>query len=190
MSHAKPFFRLALSTLLAAALVPISIPAVSQTASAPTPSASASPAVKLDRADRRDLQDLAEGSVAEIAAARVALEKSQNTAIRAYAQKMLDSHGAALDETKKVADAKGVKLPSEPGLIHRTKIATSKALSEKLRDKEYVKQAGIKGHEDMLQHLQKIEKNSQDAEIRALAVKLTPTAQENLQAAKAIVLEP
>lgn len=183
MSHAKHSMGLALLAVATAATL-AAAPAWSQDAGAPRAAA-----VKLDRLDSKLLQDLAEGSVAEIAAANVALEKSKNPDIRAYAERMLESHGAMLDDAKKLAAIKNVKLPTEPGFVHRTKIATSKALSEKLRDKEYVKQAGIQGHEDLLKHIRKIGKESQDADIKALALKLAPAAEENLKAAKAIPLE-
>jgi putative membrane protein len=139
---------------------------------------------KLDRSDRKMLQDLAQGNMAEVEAGKMALEKSQNAEIKKFAQQMVDEHGSSLANVQALARAKNVTLPDSPGAMAKTKATALKALSGNLFDKEYAKRAGVGDHESTLKLLQKIQKDGKDADLKALAAKMQPTVEHHLQMAK------
>lgn len=139
---------------------------------------------KLDRSDRKMLQDLAQGNMAEVDAGKMALEKSQNAEVKKFAQQMVDDHGKALGEVQALATAKNVTLPDGPGAMAKTKATALKAPSGNLFDKEYAKRAGVGDHESTVKLLQKIQKDGKDSDLKALASKMLPTVEQHLDMAK------
>src|SRR4051812_33954645 len=69
--------------------------------------------------DKSFLIDAAEAGNTEIAASKIALEKSQNPDIKQFAQKMIDEHTKVGAELKQVASSKDVSVPSEPSVTQR-----------------------------------------------------------------------
>lgn len=143
-------------------------------------------AAKIDRADSRLIEDLAENNRAEIAAGKLALEKSQNAEVKKFAQQMIDDHSKALTEIQSLAQTKGIKLPDGTGVVNKTRETALKALSGETFDKQYSKRAGIGDHEKTVKLLQKIQKDARDPELKAMAAKMLPGVQEHLQMAKAM----
>jgi putative membrane protein len=139
---------------------------------------------KLDRSDRKMLQDLAQGNMAEVDAGKMALEKSQNAEVKKFAQQMVDEHGSALADVQALARAKNVTLPDGAGAMAKTKATALKALSGNLFDKEYAKRSAVGDHESTLKLLQKIQKDSKDGDLKALAAKMQPTVEHHLMMAK------
>lgn len=139
---------------------------------------------KLDRSDRKMLQDLAQGNMAEVDAGRMALEKSQNAEVKKFAQQMVDDHGSALADVQALARAKNVPLPDGAGAMAKTKATALKALSGNLFDREYAKRSGVGDHESTVKLLQKIQKDGKDSDLKALAGKMLPTVEHHLDMAK------
>ena len=176
-----------LALALLAALALAVAPAVwAQTSPTPAPAAKAEDASKLDRSDRKMLEELAQGNMAEVDAGKMALEKSQNAEVKKFAQQMVDDHTKALGEVQALATAKNVTLPDGAGAMAKTKATALKALSGNLFDKEYAKRAGVGDHESTVKLLQKIQKNAKDSDLKALAGKMLPTVEHHLDMAKSL----
>lgn len=79
---------------------------------------------KLNSGDEKALKDMAQANINEVAAAKIALSKAESSEVKAFAQKMVDDHGAALTKVQAVAQQKGVTLPTEPDAMHKA-MATS-----------------------------------------------------------------
>lgn len=168
-----------------AALTLSAAPAVWAQSATPAPATTkADDASKLERSDRKMMEDLAQGNMAEIDAGKMALEKSQNAEVKKFAQQMVDEHGSALADVQALARAKNVTLPDGPGAMAKTKAAALKALSGNLFDKEYAKRSGVGDHESTLKLLQKIQKDGKDGDLKALAAKMQPTVEHHLMMAK------
>ena len=169
----------------AAALALSAAPAAWAQSTTPAPATTkAETASKLERGDRKMMEDLAQGNMAEVDAGKMALEKSQNAEIKKFAQQMVDDHGSALADVQALARAKNVTLPDGPGAMAKTKATALKALSGNLFDKEYAKRAGVGDHESTLKLLQKIQKDGKDGDLKALAAKMQPTVEHHLMMAK------
>jgi putative membrane protein len=178
--------RCGLALAATAALALSAAPAVqaqSGTTTAPTTTNTADDS-KLDRSDRKMLQDLAQGNMAEVDAGKMALEKSQNAEVKKFAQQMVDEHGSSLADVQALARAKNVTLPDGAGAMAKTKATALRALSGNLFDREYAKRSGVGDHESTVKLLQKIQKDGKDGDLKALAGKMLPTVEHHLEMAK------
>lgn len=191
--HRKQSMRIALPAILMAALC-AAAPAQADKGQAATPSATAGAApaakaapAKLGRADRAALEDLAESNLAEIAAARLALEKSQNAQVRAYAQRMIDEHTKAHAEVRALAQTKGVELPAEPNLTHKAKSKMLEALKGDIFDRTYIKQSGRRDHRATHEKLKSNMDKLKDPEVTALVTKMRPIVEQHLLAADEMI---
>jgi putative membrane protein len=137
-------------------------------------------AQSLAKADEKALKDLAIANMAEVETARIALEKSQNTQVKAFAQQMVDDHTKGLDEVKAVAQAKNVTLPSEPDAKHKAMAKKLQAMSGEKFDKAYLEMAGVKSHKEAHALVVKTQSNAKDGDVKALAAKLQPTIDQHM----------
>ena len=137
-------------------------------------------AQNLAKSDQQMLQQLAQGNMAEIEAGKIALQKSQNTEVKAFAQKMIDDHTKGLQEVQSVAQSKGVTLPAEPDAKHKAMANKLNNLSGDAFDRTYLAQAGVADHKKTHALVQKVQSNAKDADVKALAAKLEPTVAQHL----------
>ncbi|WP_039055989.1 DUF4142 domain-containing protein [Enterobacter sp. Bisph1] len=139
---------------------------------------------KLNSGDEKALKDMAQANINEVAAGKLALEKAQSSEVKAYAQKMVDDHGAALSKVQAVAEQKGVKLPTEPDAKHKAMAAKLEKESGDKFDKMYMENAGTKDHKMVLSTLQSDAKKIKDADVKTLADAHTPVVEEHLKSAE------
>ena len=154
-------------------------------AGAATLALSASAATTLSKGDQTILIGMAQANMAEVAAGKMALEKSSNADVKKFAQTMVDDHSKALDSVTEVAKAKEVTLPTEPDAAHKTMAARLQKMSGDAFDKAYMKEAGVSDHSKVHAKLMKDEKAAKDADVKALAAKMLPTVAAHLETAKA-----
>ena len=144
----------------------------------------ASAQTTLAKADADRLTAIAQANIAEVAAGKMALDKSSNADVKSFAQTMIDDHSKGLDETKKVAAAKNITLPSEPDAEHKKMAADLQKLSGAAFDKQYVSKAGVADHTKVHAALKKDIASAKDADVKALASKLEPTVAHHEEMAK------
>ncbi|NGZ86219.1 DUF4142 domain-containing protein [Duganella aceris] len=140
----------------------------------------------IDKADANRLVAIAQANLAEVEAGKMAVEKSSNASVKQFAQNMIDDHGKGLDETKKVAAAKNVTLPTEPDAAHKKMAADLTKLSGAAFDKEYVSKAGVADHAKVHAALKSDIANAKDADVKALATKLEPIVAHHGEMAKTL----
>lgn len=137
-------------------------------------------AQNLAKSDQQLLQQLAQGNMAEIEAGKIALQKSQNTEVKAFAQQMIDDHTKGLQEVQTVAQNKGVSLPAEPDAKHKAMASKLNGLSGDAFDRTYLSQAGVDDHKKTHALVQKVQSSAKDADVKALGAKLEPTIAQHL----------
>lgn len=179
MKPAKLFIALSIAATLAAAAHAQN----SVTASKPD-TTSAETTISKDDAAR--LVGIAQANIAEIEAGKMALKKSSNADVKAFARMMIDDHTKGLEQTRKVAAAKHVTLPSEPDIGHQKLAAELEALSGKRFDVAYAKRAAVAGHANVLASLKKDASAVEDPDVKALATKLEPTVEHHFEMAKTL----
>jgi putative membrane protein len=149
------------------------------TARAPAPA-------KLAREDRDFLEKAAHAGHTEVEGSKLALTKATSPEVKEFAQQMVDDHTKAADELKRLAEAKGVNLPTEPALAQKAKLKVLSARSGDGFDRDYAEEVGVKAHGDTVRLFQKAAQGAQDADVKSFAQKTLPTLQRHLQMAQAL----
>jgi len=140
----------------------------------------------LTSADKKGLTDMAVANINEIAAGKIAVSKSQNADVKAFAQQMIDDHSKSLSEVQALAQTKGVTLPTEPDAKHKAMAAKLEKLSGADFDKEYMKNGGLADHKMVHSTLMKDQKAAKDPDVKALADKTIPVVAQHLKSAETI----
>jgi putative membrane protein len=105
------------------------------------------------KSDDDFVQDVAMKNAAEIELSRLALEKATSPAVKAFAQTMIDEHGAAGDKLKSLISGQAIEWPAQLDDKHRK---TADELTKNQGDdfdREYVK-AMVEGHQDFTAKLE------------------------------------
>jgi putative membrane protein len=113
--------------------------------------------------------------------ARIALEKSESRAVKDHAQMMINDHTKANDELRRIATAKGVTLPDAPNTSHQAMVDKIRGAAAKDFDETYVREAGIRAHEEMRTLFRNESTGGLDAEAKAFATKTLPTVETHLK---------
>jgi putative membrane protein len=179
MKPAKLFIALSIAASFCAAAQ-----AQNSATTSASPSATTSAATTISKDDAARLVGIAQANIAEIETGKMALKKSSNADVKAFAQMMIDDHTKGLQETRKVAAAKHVTLPTEPDIGHQKLAAELEALSGKRFDEAFAKRAGVAGHANVQASLKKDISAVEDPDVKALAIKLEPTVAHHFAMAK------
>jgi putative membrane protein len=137
-------------------------------------------AQSLAKADEKALKQMAINNMAEVETGKIALQKSQNAEVKAFAQQMIDDHTKGLDEVKTVAQAKNVTLPTEPDAKHKAMAKKLQAMSGEKFDTAYMEMAGEKSHKEAHALVVKTQSSAKDADVKALAAKLQPVIDQHM----------
>jgi putative membrane protein len=123
----------------------------------------------------------------EIESSKVALERSKNAEVKAFAKMMIDAHTKSTADLKAAIAASGQTL-TPPAALPDDKakdIADLKAADPKDFDKKYVA-AQVDGHQATLDTVQRYANDGDVPAIKDFAVKLAPAVQEHLTHVKAL----
>jgi putative membrane protein len=120
--------------------------------------------------DKKFVADSAQDSLAEINYAKLALQKSQDKNIRAFATRMIKDHEMLIASMKPFAAKMDEKLPSGPPLLDRAKYEELKLKSGTSFDRAYV-EAMVKDHHADLESFIKERDQTQNADLKAAVIK-------------------
>ena len=172
---------------LACAQTALAQPSVTRDRNDPGGTAAANTAVvnaEAARTDTRFLKEAAQAGLAEIEAAKLAIGKSSNAQVKAFAQHIVDDHTKANSELAALAQTKGVTLPTEASLADKAKLKVLAMRDGKSFDEHYAKSFGVSSHEDTIKLFQKHVSEGRDAEVKAFATKTLPTLTSHLESAR------
>ncbi|MHC3775066.1 DUF4142 domain-containing protein [Pantoea agglomerans] len=139
---------------------------------------------KLSPGDEKALKDMAQANINEIAAAKIALNKTQSAEVKTFAQKMVEDHGSALTKVQAVAKQKEVTLPTAPDAKHKAMADKLEKQSGGAFDKMYMENAGIMDHKMVLSTLKSDATKIKDPDVKALADAHTPVVEQHLKSAQ------
>jgi len=142
--------------------------------------------VALNAAEQTMLMTLAQGNMAEVGSARLALTKSTNPDVLSFAKQMDEDHSKALEDIGELAKNKGIELPKATDAKHADALKKMNTLSKAEFDKQYLAKAGVEDHTATLKLLKDIQAKAKDADFKALAKKLEPTVQAHLDKAHSL----
>jgi putative membrane protein len=130
-------------------------------------------------ADKTFIKDSSEGSLAEVNYAKLALQKSQDTNVRKFAQQMITDHEKLISDMKPFAAKYDVK-PSGTPIMDHAKYQELKMKSGTDFDRAYV-EAMVKDHNDDLQKFINEENSTADPELKATVAKGEKVVLEHTQ---------
>lgn len=148
--------------------------------------AAATAEARVSSGDRALMNDIAQANLAEIDTGKLALEKSQNEQVRKFAQLMIDDHTKAQATLQSIAKSKGITLPTETDMAHKTLTTALRLLSGTTFDKQYIARVGVGDHERAEELLEKTIKETSDQELKAYAEKTIKTVQHHLSVARSM----
>ncbi|WP_233582851.1 DUF4142 domain-containing protein [Candidimonas sp. SYP-B2681] len=146
----------------------------------------AAAAQKVSGDDKDFLEDAAQSGHAEIEGSKLALRKTANPDIKAFAEQMIADHTKVGDELTALAKQKGYTPPTEPSLVQATKIKAISVMDGDSFDKSYANQIGVSVHEDAVELFQETANEAKDPDIKAFAAKHLPALQQHLELARAL----
>jgi putative membrane protein len=123
------------------------------------------------------------GTQFELQSARVALEKSQNPSIRAFADRMIKDHTKAGDDLKKTAAAESsIQLPQDVNIPQdmSSKLDELKAISGKDFDAKFIDIMAADHREDV-NLFQAYEASGTDPAIKSFARRTLPTIEHHMR---------
>lgn len=166
-------------------------PPASSTAAAPdsgtapanlrTPSAPA-----LTPSDHDFAKTAASGATFEVEASRLALHKTQDPAVRTFAQRVLDEHTRIGEQLRTIVRAAGVADMLAMNAAHSTDFERLGRLEGRDFDREYAAQVGIAVHQQAVRLYDQASREITDAQLKSFAEETMPQLRERLQEGRAL----
>lgn len=179
----KPAKRVLLYAALS--LMPALSLAQAGAAGAPTPMGPVSTAMTSNDSDVLMMEVLAVSNLTEIRTSQLALQRSGNAQIRAFAQTMITEHTAAHTELLALANARGVRLTNQPGPAERLQYNRLASLQGAEFDALYRK-IQVDGHQMTLDLIGAHRPIGRDSALLALTARLQPRIAMHLEQARAL----
>jgi len=133
--------------------------------------------------DAKFTRDIAQANLAEIETGKLAASKAQSDAVKQFAQHMVDEHSALLKQGSELAAAKGLPVPSSPGVEHQVAKTKLQVMTAASFDRAYMEQM-VKDHNSTLELLNKTVAEASDPQLRAQAQQAIPHVQQHLEMAQ------
>ncbi len=122
--------------------------------------------------DKSYLKDEAEGNLAEVKMAQLALKTTKNADIRAFASRMVTDHTSLYNAEKPLAMSAGVSLPTTPSALQTASYLKLKVLTGDTFDKSYVK-GMVEDHREDIQKANAEDAETQNPSMKKLAMHST-----------------
>jgi putative membrane protein len=132
----------------AVAIAPVAVVAIC-TLAAISAYAQSSDQARTAHQDTKFLEAANQGSVDEIDLAQLALKKSNNDDVKAFAQKMIDDHTKLINDMKRFDYEAGVQVPSHPDAAAEATKLKLDILTGSAFDKAYIKAMVEDHHKDL-----------------------------------------
>jgi putative membrane protein len=118
--------------------------------------------------------EAASGGMFEVEAGKLAQQKASSSAVKDFANKMVEDHGKANEELKALAAKKNITLPTAMSEEHQKKIDKLSGLSGTEFDEEYMSIMDAAHAKDVKLFEEMANENNADPEIKAFASKTLP----------------
>ena len=132
--------------------------------------------------DKMFMTKAAQSGMMEVHLAQMAQQKAASDDVKAYARKLEQDHSKANDQLKKIADERGVQLPSDMGQ-HQQQMAKFQNLSGEEFDRAYMKMQ-VQHHKKDLSEFRKHQNRSMDTDLKEFASAQVPVLQQHYEQAQ------
>lgn len=131
----------------------------------------------------------AQGELFEIAVSQLILDKSEDQAVRAFAEQMVAAHTASLEKLRAAAGTYAAMLPSTLDSTQQTALFRLENISGMKFNMEYM-QLQIDGHKQALELNRRYAASGGDAPLRQYAAGAVPMIQDHLSMAQKVRVAP
>lgn len=160
------------------------LPIAACSSNTPAPMAATPPAPPpLAQVDQTFITNAAQGGMAEVQAAQLALTKARSARVKAYANEMLADHTPVNQQLMQLAQQKGVTPPPSVNDMQQQQMAMLQGETGARFDRDYMR-AQVTDHQMMVQMFQDEAANGQDPDLKALATSTIPVIQKHLMQAR------
>ena len=125
--------------------------------------------------------------LAQIEGARLVLKKVQRDDVREFAQASLRAHSQALDELRRIAAARGSKVPATPTGRHADMVTKLSGLAMPDVEDAFVQRFGVDAHKELIALYERHAKEGQDPALRKHALAVLAMLRERMAAAQKLV---
>lgn len=151
---------------------------------APTPPAPTESGLPVAAAERAFITEATTSSLAEIDACRMMAARSADPGIKSYARQMEREHLSANDELKRIAEGKGIAVPTSASKETRDLLERLRGLPSGEGDRAFVREFGIGSHYKAIEVFEKEAREGQDPQLRSFAEQTLPRLREHLTMAQ------
>ena len=138
------------------------------------------------KADQKFLLMAAQGNIAEIQMAKLAMQKTpNNNQVQNYAQRIIEDHTTANNQVMQIVQKKGLTMPTMPPADAMAMMKKMKGMSGNKFAKMYI-QDMVKDHTKDIADYSNEAKHGYDDDIKTYAVSTLPTLQSHLQLAQTL----
>lgn len=128
----------------------------------------------------------AQGGMAEVKLAALAMQKSKNPMVLAFARRMSADHTKNNAQLASIVKAEGMMPPSDVGAANNAVMARLQGLSGAAFDSAYLK-SQVTAHQQMLALMEQEASSGKDSQLVAFAQQTAPVVQQHLALAQSDV---
>jgi putative membrane protein len=133
--------------------------------------------------DQHFVMEAAKGGMAEVELGKLAADRASSEDVKKFGQRMVDDHGKANDELKKLAENKNLTLPTAPDPKQKATVDRLSKLSGEAFDRAYMQEM-LRDHRKDVSEFRTESKSGKDPDVKAWAAKTLPTLEEHLRLAQ------
>jgi putative membrane protein len=129
----------------------------------------------------------ASSGLAEIEGAQLVVKTSGRAEVRDYAQKLVREHAKAMDDLRRIAAARGLKLPLAPTGRHADMVTKFSGVAPAERDEAFLLRFGVDAHKETISLFERHAAEGEDAELKRYARQMLPALREHMAAAQKLI---
>jgi putative membrane protein len=135
--------------------------------------------------DSAFISDAAADGVAEVAMGRVASAQGSSFEVREFGMRMVNDHTSANADLQRLANERGLTVPSGPSGAHKRHLDELNGLSGADFDRRYMSMM-VEDHQGAVAKFESEARNGSDASVRDFATRTLPTLRDHLKLAQDI----
>ncbi|MBD2020052.1 DUF4142 domain-containing protein [Leptolyngbya sp. FACHB-36] len=150
-----------------------------------TPATPAAPAgnSQVNAVDQAFVMTAGEAALANIAMGQAALQKSNNAAVRQFAQAEINEQQQVRQDLTRLAPSLGVRLPAAPGPKYQALLTRLSRLSGEQFNQAFMNEGGVNAHLENAATYQREAQFGQNSQLLALATKGLPLIGQHFRTA-------
>ena len=128
--------------------------------------------------DRNFATKAAAAGLAEVAAAKLALQKGQRQEVKDFAQRMVDDHGKANTQLEQIAQKQGVALPNQPDAADQRQMDRMAKMGGQNFDAAYIREQQ-EAHRQAVSLFTEESRNGRNQALKEFAAQTLPVLREH-----------